>query len=96
MLVRKGSLNVNGLIMGNFSLQMVSGGRALVFYFNRISKGNGHKYHISVEASYLTHHFTMEKLGDKWRIIQAPAPEPWIFALEKKLEEAILNHEATG
>jgi hypothetical protein len=38
----------------------------------------------------------MERAGGHWRIIQAPAPDQWILALEKKLEEAILNHEKSG
>jgi len=41
-------------------------------------------------------HFTMERAGELWHIIQAPAPEQWILAMEKELEEAILNHEKTG
>ena len=41
-------------------------------------------------------HFTMERAGEHWHIIQAPAPEQWILVLEKELEEAILNHEESG
>jgi hypothetical protein len=82
--------------MLSFSKQVFSGGRALEFYFDRISTARGYKYHISVKGSFQTHHFTMEKRGENWHILRAPAPEQWILALEKKLEEAILNHEATG
>lgn len=82
--------------MTNFSRQIFSGNQPLEFYFDRISTGSGHKYHISVKKSFLLHHFTMERAGVRWHIALAPAPEQWILLLEKELETAILNHETAG
>ena len=82
--------------MASFSQQIFSGSQPLEFYFNRISTSNGHKCHIRVKESFQMIHFTMERAGEHWHIIQAPAPEQWILVLEKELEEAILNHEESG
>lgn len=82
--------------MASFSRQFFSGNQSLEFHFDQISRGNGHKYHISVNKSFQAHHFTMESTGERWHIVLAPAPEQWVLALEKELEEAILNHETTG
>jgi hypothetical protein len=82
--------------MTSFSRQIFSGNQSLDFYFDWISKGDRHKYHISVNKSFQVHHFTMDVTGERWRIVLAPAPEQWILALEKELEEAILNHETPG
>lgn len=82
--------------MASFSRQFFFGNQSLEFYFDRISKGNGHKYHIAVNKSFQVHHFTMESAGERWHIVLAPEPERWILALEEELEEVILNHETTG
>ena len=82
--------------MENFSRQIFSGNQSLEFYFERISKGSGHKYHISVKQLLRVHHFTMDRTAERWHIVLAPAPEQWILALEERFEEAILNYETKG
>lgn len=62
------------------------------FFFNRVHIATGNRYYVSVlnkdGHNYL---FTMELESGCWKITNSQEAPDWVLAIEKKLEEAILE-----
>jgi len=71
----------------------IEGDSAPVFYFNSVDTTTGIRYYISVvDEDGHTHVFTMEQDGSSWKITNAARLPDWIMNIQKKLEDAIIEH----
>lgn len=62
------------------------------FYFNRIYTVNGTKYHVTVRDGKSTHYFMMGDGNGQWHFSDITFLPDWVMVLERKLEEAIIEH----
>jgi hypothetical protein len=65
-------------------------GDTYTFHFNRLTRANKLRYHISVRSSsHSAHYFMMEKMNSGWHFTNIHFLPPWIREIENELELAI-------